>query len=127
MSGDPPLGRRTGDRAPLRVALVGAGAMGSLHARVISESVRARLYAVVDADLARAQAIADNVGCLATSDLEIAARSDAVVIATPTATHREVAMALLAAGRPLLIEKPLAASYEDVQAIVKEAEARDVP
>lgn len=120
-------GRRAGDRAPLRIALVGAGAMGNLHARVISESVRARLYAVVDPDITRAEAIADQVGCLATSDLEVAARSDAVIVATPTETHHDVAMALLAAGKPLLIEKPLAADYGEVLAITKEAEMRGVP
>lgn len=119
--------RRSGDRAPLRVALVGAGAMGTLHARVVSESARARLYAVVDADISRAEAIADRVGCLATTDLEVAARSDAVIVATSTETHRDVAMPLLEAGKPLLIEKPLAPRYDDVFAIAKEAEARGVP
>jgi predicted dehydrogenase len=101
--------------------------MGSLHARVISESTRARLYAVVDSDLSRAEAIAERVGCLATTDLEVAARSDAVIVATSTETHRDVAMPLLEAGKPLLIEKPLAPDYHDVLAITKEAEARAVP
>lgn len=101
--------------------------MGALHARVISESTRARLYAVIDADLKRAEAIADRVGCLATTDLEVAARSDAVIIATSTETHRDVAMPLLGAGKPLLIEKPVAPDYDDVLAITKEAEARGLP
>lgn len=129
---DPPLaprpyGRRTGDRTPMRVALVGVGSMGSHHARVIGNSMRARLYAVVDRDLDRASAVAQQIGCLATTDLEVAARSDAVVVATPTEAHLEVAIELLAAGRPLLIEKPLAPDLPSVQAIVKESEARGVP
>lgn len=122
-----PYGRRVGDRAPLRIALVGGGAMGSLHARVVAESMRARLYAVVDQDIVRASAIAERIGCLGTTDLEVAARSDAVIVATPTETHLDVAMLLLGAGRPLLIEKPLAAEYEDVLTIVKESETRDTP
>jgi predicted dehydrogenase len=122
-----PYGRRTGDRSPLRVALVGVGAMGSHHARVIGNAQRARLYAVVDRDLGRATAVAERIGCLATTDVEVAARSDAVVVATPTEAHLEVALELLGAGRPLLIEKPLAPDLASVQVIVKESEARGVP
>lgn len=122
-----PWGRRAGERAPLKIALVGVGAMGSHHARVIGNSMRARLYAVVDQDVARASAMADRIGCLATSELEVAARSDAVVVATPTETHLDIALSLLAAGRPLLIEKPLAPDLASVQAILKESEVRDVP
>ena len=120
-------GRRAGDRAPMRVALVGVGAMGSHHARVIGNSSRARLYAVVDRNLEQATAIADRIGCLATSDLDVAARADAVVIATPTEFHLEVALPLLEAGRPLLVEKPLAPDLASVRTILAEAERRDVP
>jgi predicted dehydrogenase len=101
--------------------------MGSHHARVIGNSMRARLYAVVDRDLERATAVAERIGCLATTDLEVAARSDAVVVATPTEAHLEVVLELLGAGRPLLIEKPLAPDMASVLAIAKESEARGVP
>lgn len=120
-------GRRAGDRAPMRVALVGVGAMGSHHARVIGNSSRARLYAVVDRNLEQATAMADRIGCLATSDLDVAARADAVVIATPTEFHLDVALPLLEAGRPLLVEKPLAPDLASVRTILAEAERRDVP
>lgn len=122
-----PYGRRTGDRAPMRIALVGVGAMGSHHARVIGNSSRARLYAVVDQNLDQATAMADRIGCLATSDLEVAARADAVVVATPTEFHLDVALPLLAAGRPLLIEKPLAPDLASVRTLLTEAERHDVP
>ena len=122
-----PYGRRAGDRAPMKIGIVGTGAMGSLHARVVSESSRARLYAVIDSDLVRATAIAEKIGCLASSDLEVAARCDAVIVATPTGTHRDVALPLLEAGTPLLIEKPLADDYQAVVEIVKQSEACGVP
>lgn len=122
-----PFGRRTGDRAPLKVALVGLGAMGSNHARVIANSMRARLYAVVDQDLGRASAVADQVGCLASTELDVAARSDAVVVASPTETHLDVALPLLAAGRPLLVEKPVAPDLVSVRCLLDESEKRDVP
>lgn len=120
-------GRRAGDRAPLRIALVGVGAMGAHHARVIGSSQRARLYAIVDRNPAAASAMAENIGCLATSDLEVAARSDAVVVATPTESHLEVALELLAAGTPLLIEKPLAPDLESTRRLLKASEASGVP
>ena len=63
---------------------------------------------MVDQNLDRATAMADNIGCLATADLDVAARSDAVVVATPTEATSMSPSPLLAAGRPLLIEKPLA-------------------
>jgi predicted dehydrogenase len=122
-----PYGRRVGDRTPAKIALVGVGSMGSNHARVIANSMRARLFAVVDRDIDRATATAETIGCLATSDLEMAARSDAVVIATPTEAHVEVALELIAAGRPLLIEKPLAADIESVRTIVAASEKAGVP
>ena len=111
----------------MKITLVGVGAMGSHHARIIGNSFRARLYAVVDRDLAQAKAMADAIGCLATTDVEVAARSDAVIIATPTESHLEVALPLLAAGRPLLIEKPLASDLEATKVIIQESERCDVP
>lgn len=101
--------------------------MGSNHARVVSNSMRARLYAVVDNDLSRATRTAEKIGCLATTDLEVAERSDAVIIATPTEAHVEVALRLLAAGRPLLIEKPLAPDLASVEAILAASEKQGVP
>jgi predicted dehydrogenase len=120
-------GRRAGDRAPLKVALVGVGAMGSHHARVISNSIRARLFSVIDQNIDRAAAVAGDIGCLATADLEVAARSDAVVVATPTESHLDVALALLELGRPLLIEKPLASDLMAVETILESSRKYDVP
>jgi predicted dehydrogenase len=120
-------GRSAGDRAPLKVALVGVGAMGSHHARVISHSMRARLFAVIDQDTDRAAAVAGDIGCLATADLDVAARSDAVIVATPTGSHLEIALGLLELGRPLLVEKPLAPDLPAVQTILDASRKYDVP
>ena len=122
-----PYGRRAGDRAPLKIALVGVGAMGSHHARVASGSMRARLFAVVDQDAARAEAVAGDIGCLATADVAVAARSDAAIVATPTESHLDIALGLLELGRPLLIEKPLAPDLPAVQAILDASRKHDVP
>lgn len=120
-------GRRAGDRAPLKIALVGVGAMGSHHARVISNSIRARLFAVVDQDTDRAATVAGDIGCLATADLSVVARSDAAIVATPTESHLDIALGLLELGRPLLIEKPLAPDLPAVQTILDASRKHDVP
>jgi predicted dehydrogenase len=122
-----PYGRRAGDRAPLKIALVGVGAMGSHHARVVSNSMRARLFAVVDHNTDRAEAVAGDIGCLATDDLSVAARSDAAIVATPTESHLEIALGLLELGRPLLIEKPLAPDLSAVEEILAASRKYDVP
>jgi predicted dehydrogenase len=101
--------------------------MGSHHARVISNSIRARLFSVIDQNTARAAAIAGDIGCLATADLAVAARSDAAVVATPTESHLEIALALLELGRPLLIEKPLASDLMAVETILEASRKYDVP
>ena len=98
--------------APLRIAVVGAGHMGSLHARVVAEHPDCALAAVVDVDGERARAVAGRHG--AATEL---GRPDAAVVAVPTAAHAAVAVPLLEAGIPTLVEKPLAATSGEARAI----------
>ena len=92
-----------------RLAVVGAGAFGRNHCRVIHESERAELAAVVDTDAGRAAEMASAYQCLAlTSASELRGRVDAAIVAVPTAAHEEVACLLLEAGIDVLVEKPIA-------------------
>jgi predicted dehydrogenase len=91
---------------PIRVALVGCGAMGARHARVISADPGAELAAVVDIVPERAARIAQAYGTRPASS--VPREIDAVVVATPTTTHVHVAGDLLARGLWCLVEKPLA-------------------
>ena len=98
---------------PAGVVLVGAGRIARMfHLPLLQRSAVARLLAVVDPDPgARAAAAAAAPGVEVTDDLHVAlARpgADAVVVATPTHTHPDVALAALAAGRHVYVEKPLA-------------------
>jgi len=91
-----------------RVAVVGAGRMGKLHARVLSEMGRAELVCVVDIDPLTAQAVARQRHCKALTDSSEAAKLvDAAIISVPTLQHIDVARPFVAAGKPVLIEKPL--------------------
>lgn len=115
---------------PLGIAVVGAGVMGSNHARVITNSPIASLVAVVDDDEARRTAAAERAGAATHSSIDEllagADRPDAVVVATPTATHAELAARLIDEGIPVLVEKPIAATAGDAEALGHLADARGV-
>jgi predicted dehydrogenase len=106
----------------LRVAVVGVGHLGKFHARIYAAHPGAELVALVDADLARAQELARELGCSACEHpSELPADLEAASIAVPTHLHAEVAIPLLERGIPCLIEKPLAASLEEADAILAAA------
>lgn len=111
-----------------RLAVVGAGQMGSQHARVIASSPAAELAWIVDGDGDRAASVSAAYGGTPTTDLDAAIDAcDAVVIAAPTEHHRELAIRVIDAGLPLLVEKPVAESVDDVSAVISAAERRAVP
>ena len=99
--------------------------MGGHHARVYNQIDGAELIGVLDADAARCGTVAEQHGVKAFADADelIAAGVEAVTIATPTTSHREMAEKLLNAGVACLIEKPLAETSEAAEAIRAAAEA----
>jgi predicted dehydrogenase len=115
--------------APLRILLVGAGNMGSLHARVLSRSDACELAGVVDPQEAAGRALAERHGCPWYPELGgLLDRSiDAVVLAAPTQHHHRLALEILAAGKPLLIEKPVCDGLADTLEVLETAEKNDVP
>ena len=112
----------SGER-PLRVAVVGVGHLGKIHAKIYHEDPNAELVAVVDADGERAAEVAAEYGCAALSDpAELPADVEAVSVVVPTVHHARVAVPLLERGVPCLVEKPLAANLEEADAILAAAE-----
>jgi len=111
----------------LRCGAIGVGRMGRHHARVYSQEAGVELVGVVDADIDRAEAIADQHGGRAYSEVEqlIEAGVDAVSIATPTIYHEQVARPLLEAGVACLIEKPLAATADEADTLRRIAQTHD--
>ena len=109
-----------------RVVVVGAGAFGRNHLRVVKESARAELAGVFDADAARARAAGEEFGCPALASLdEVPAHASAAIVAVPTTAHAVVACPLLAAGLDVLVEKPLASNAADAAALVETAAAHE--
>jgi predicted dehydrogenase len=105
-----------------RVAVAGAGAFGKNHLRVIHQSTHADLAGVYDLDPARAAAVAEPHGCRVFANLdELAANSDAAVIAAPTIAHSEIGCQLIAAGLDVMVEKPIAHTLQAARALVDAA------
>jgi len=113
--------------AAIRVMLVGAGFMGSLHARVISQSALTELAVVVEAREEIGRAVADRFGARWQPDLDGLDAVDAVVVAASTEAHFDLAMRVVDAGRPVLVEKPLADSLERTSAILDAAARGGIP
>jgi predicted dehydrogenase len=114
---------------PVRLAVVGAGHMGRLHAAKIAAHARetgeVALVAVADVERARAEAVAAAEGVRAVADYrELLAEVDAAVVAVPTVAHGEVVAAALDAGLDVLVEKPIAASLEEAEALLARAAER---
>jgi predicted dehydrogenase len=118
------------DANPVTVAVVGAGYWGPNLVRNALQAQATRLTAVCDVDKPRAVALAGSfAGVEAVSDFDELLDDptiEAVAIATPAHTHLEVAMAAIAAGKHVLVEKPLASSYAEGRTLVDAAQARGV-
>ena len=97
-----------------------AGNIGTSHARSLSQEVAgAQVSWLYDADVARANALADEIGARVAPTVEqLIASSDAVVIASPDALHAEQALICLDAQRPTLCEKPLAPTVPEATSVV---------
>ena len=113
----------------LRVAVVGAGSMGRQHARVASESELTELVAVVDADDSAEGLAWDRRArwLRAHEELIDGIEIDFAIVAVPTVAHAAVAGALLDAGIPVLVEKPIASTIEEAEALIATARRVGVP
>jgi len=105
----------------MRVAIVGAGSLGTVHAHAAASLPGVRVTRVADVDRDRASALAGAVGALASVDAaEVVGRDDvdAVVVAVPTDRHREVVELAAASGKHVFCEKPLALTLPDARDMI---------
>ena len=117
------------DRPRLRVAIAGGGIVGLDHAAAYGAQPDAELVAVLGRDAERTAAVADRLGVRAYTDLDDllkTERLDAMSVCTPTATHRPVVEAAAVAGIHILLEKPMATTVDDCDAIDRVCRAAGV-
>ncbi|MBK8470133.1 MAG: Gfo/Idh/MocA family oxidoreductase [Candidatus Phosphoribacter sp.] len=113
--------------ARLRVALVGSGSMGLNHARVIATGPRTTLTVVIDPSETAGRGAADRHEAHWAPDLQALDGVDAAVLAAPTEHHLALALPIIAAGLPLLIEKPVCPSLADTVAVVDASRRAGTP
>jgi hypothetical protein len=118
----------SGKAEPLRVGVVGAGVMGSNHARVLAGLPGISLAGVVDPLEAHRTRLSQFTDCLTFDTLEqlLSEGVEAVTVAAPTHLHHEIALACIARKIHVLVEKPIASSVEEGRAIVDAAQRAGV-
>jgi len=110
----------------IRTAVVGLQ-MGLAHAKAYAAADRAELSYVIDLDASLAEQVATELGCQHATDWEsVIDEVDAISFATPHHLHHPQAMKAVAAGKHVLMEKPLANSEEECQELISSAREKDV-
>ncbi len=105
------------------IAVLGAGVMGTNHARVASTTRELRVVQVIDADLERAHRLAASVGADAAASVDaLIPGVTAAVLALPNHLHAEVGVPLLERGIHLLVEKPIASTIDEADALIAASE-----
>jgi predicted dehydrogenase len=110
----------------VRYALIGYGKVAKIHAKALKDAKDSTLVAVWGRDSGKAQAFAQEFGILAYTDINLMvkeAKVDAVIITTPHPLHKEHTIAALRAGAHVLVEKPMALTVSDCDAMVETAKA----
>ena len=113
----------------LKIGVVGAGAWGRNHVRTVAGLAEAELAAVCDSDpKVRERMARQYPAALVTGDLgALLGAVDAVIVASPAATHASIATQAVNAGKPVLVEKPFALKVEDAVAVARLGVERKVP
>jgi predicted dehydrogenase len=106
-----------------RIAVVGAGAFGRNHVRVLHQIESADLAGVLDPDPARSAEAASAYGCPIFENLEqLAAHADAAIVASPTITHSDIGCRVMELGLDALVEKPIAHDLTAARKLIETAE-----
>lgn len=109
----------------IRIAVIGAGYFGTLHAAKFAALKGAELTAVCDVQHERAESVAAPYGALAVADhKKLAGIADGVVVAVPTIAHFAVAKDCLEAGLDVLIEKPMCETLAQADALIRLAKKK---
>jgi predicted dehydrogenase len=111
----------------LRLAIIGGGHLGKIHARLAAALPDTQIVAVVETNPVAARTIASELGLTVSANLaEVEREIDAAIIATPTMTHFQIASRLLKRGIHLLVEKPFTATAPQADQLVDLAAAKNL-
>ena len=111
----------------LRIGVAGVGSLGRHHARVLASLPGVAVSGVYDARPERSAEVSAEFGLPAAESMAaLVEASDAVVIAVPTLAHHDAAIAALDAGRHVLVEKPMAATLAEADALIARAREKRV-
>jgi myo-inositol 2-dehydrogenase / D-chiro-inositol 1-dehydrogenase len=114
----------------LKIAVIGTGFIGSVHARNIASHPGAELFAVSDANLEAAKRVSATTGTKVATDVEDIfgnKQVNAVLIATPTNTHVEYLKRAAQVGKAVYCEKPIGLDYREAEQAVKTVRAAGIP
>jgi myo-inositol 2-dehydrogenase/D-chiro-inositol 1-dehydrogenase len=112
----------------MKVALIGAGRIGRLHARLLVSTPGIESLTIADADVARAADVAREVGADTAPTIDAALdAAEATIIAAATSAHAELTRASIGRELPTFCEKPLSENLDDTIAVAKEIQASGVP
>jgi len=104
----------------IKVGVVGVGHLGKLHAKLYNQVENAELVGVIDLDSEKAESIAKEFGCKKYDSVDALFKDvDAVNIVTPTMSHHKIAVSAIKNKKHLFIEKPVTATEEQAQDLIK--------
>ena len=116
------------DRAPIKLALIGAGRWGKCFISTINQMAEVELVALISSKPENSvlvpntcRVVADWRDIISSEDIE------GVIVATPPATHFHIAKAAIKAGKPVLIEKPVTMDVQQAEDLLKLSRRMDVP
>ena len=111
----------------IKIGIIGIGSMGKNHVRVCSEKDDIELVGIVDKNIQTMEKIAKKFEVMPFFDYKkLLPKVDAMIIATPTSTHHEIALDCINHGKHVLIEKPICNIIEKAKELIKSSEKKDV-
>jgi len=111
----------------IKIGVIGTGSMGKNHVRVCSDINNIQLLGIADTDKKTTKMIAEKFNINMYCDYkELLPKVDAVIIATPSSTHHDIALDALAAGKHVLVEKPICDIVQKAEELVKKAKKEDL-
>ena len=111
----------------MKVAVIGTGHLGTIHARLWKQVDNAELIGIYDKDMNKAEQVAQELNCQIFETMDKAIDScDALTIATPTTLHYEIAKKCIENGKHCFIEKPITQEYSEAEELIRLSEENNV-